>query len=87
MLVEQGTLDAAHAQFLADYKAAGVGVRQIEKVPLKTAVFDARKGLIALLDPFVTKPAWTSVVFDNRNGGGDERPVDGLLAARGRWRG
>lgn len=65
LLVEHGTLDPAHEQFLADYQAAGVEVRQIEKVPLKMAVLDARHGLIALLDPVITKPAWTSVVFDH----------------------
>jgi HTH-type transcriptional regulator, sugar sensing transcriptional regulator len=64
-LVEHGTLDAIHEKFLADYRAAGVEVREIGKVPMKLAVFDARQGLIALLDPVVTKPTWTSVVFDH----------------------
>jgi HTH-type transcriptional regulator, sugar sensing transcriptional regulator len=65
VLVEQGTLDAVHEKFLADYQAAGVKLRQIEKVPMKMAVLDARQGLIALLDPVITKPTWTSVVFDH----------------------
>lgn len=65
VLVEQGTLDAVHEKFLADYQAAGAEVRQIEKVPMKLAVFDVRQGLIALMDPVITKPAWTSVVFDH----------------------
>ncbi len=65
LLVERGTLDPAHEQFLADYQAAGVEVRQIEKVPLKMAVLDGRQGLLALLDPVITKPAWTSVIFDH----------------------
>ena len=65
VLVEQGTLDSVHQQFLAQYQAAGAEVRQIGKVPMKMAVFDARQGLIALLDPVVTKPTWTSVVFDH----------------------
>jgi hypothetical protein len=65
LLVEHGTLDAAHEKFLADYQAAGVLVRQIDKVPMKMAVLDARQGLIALLDPVITKPTWTSVVFDH----------------------
>ena len=64
-LVEHGTLDPAHEKFLADYQAAGVEVRQIERVPLKMAVLDGRQGLCALLDPVITKPAWTSVVFDH----------------------
>jgi sugar-specific transcriptional regulator TrmB len=65
LLVEHGTLDSVHEKFLADYQAAGVEVRQIHKVPLKMAVFDGRQGLIALLDPVLTKPAWTSIVFDH----------------------
>lgn len=64
-LVEQGTLDETHRRFLDDYRAAGVEVRQLEKVPLKLAVFDGRSGLIALLDPVVTRPSWTSVIFDH----------------------
>jgi sugar-specific transcriptional regulator TrmB len=65
VLVEHGTLDATHEKFLADYQAAGVLVRQIDKVPMKMAVLDAKQGLIALLDPVITKPTWTSVVFDH----------------------
>jgi len=65
LLVEHGTLDAQHERFLADYRAAGVEVRQIEKVPMKLALLDSRKGLIALLDPVITKPTWTSVMFDH----------------------
>jgi sugar-specific transcriptional regulator TrmB len=60
MLVEHG-----HENFLADYQAAGVEVRQIEKVPMKLALLDSRQGLIALLDPVITKPAWTSLIFDH----------------------
>ncbi|HML16737.1 MAG TPA: helix-turn-helix domain-containing protein [Bryobacteraceae bacterium] len=65
LLVENGTLDATHEKFLAEYRAAGVQVRQVEKVPLKMALFDASRGMIALLDPVITKPAWTSVIFDH----------------------
>ena len=65
LLVEQGTLDATHEKFLAEYRAAGVEIRQIAKVPLKMALFDASQGLIALLDPVITKPTWTSVIFEH----------------------
>ena len=65
MLVEHGTLDAKHERFLADYGAAGVEVRKIEKVPMKMAVMDGRRGLLALLDPVITRPAWTSIVFEH----------------------
>lgn len=65
LLVELGTLDPPHETFLARYQAAGVELRQIERVPLKMAVLDGREGLCALLDPVITKPAWTSVVFEH----------------------
>jgi hypothetical protein len=32
---------------------------------LKLALFDGRRGLIALLDPVITKQTWTSLVFDH----------------------
>ena len=63
VLVEHGTLDAAHLRFLDDYTRSGIEVRQIEKVPMKMAVMDERHGLLALVDPVITKPAWTSLVF------------------------
>jgi hypothetical protein len=65
LIVEHGTLDAAHARSLAEYEAAGVEIRQIEKVPLKMALMDGRRGLLALLDPVLTRPAWTSVIFEH----------------------
>ncbi len=65
LIVEHGTLDPEHEKFLADYQAAGVELRQIEKVPMKMALFDGRIGLIALLDPVITKPSWTSVIFEH----------------------
>jgi hypothetical protein len=65
VIVEQGTLDAVHHKFLDDYRAAGVQVRAADNVPMKMAVFDGRQGLIALLDPVITKPTWTSVIFDH----------------------
>jgi sugar-specific transcriptional regulator TrmB len=65
VLVEHGTLDPAHEGFLAQYRSAGVEVRQVEKVPMKMAVMDSRTGMLALLDPVITKPSWTSVVFEH----------------------
>jgi hypothetical protein len=32
---------------------------------MKLAVFDGEKGLLALLDPVITKPAWTAIVFEH----------------------
>ena len=65
LLVEHGTLDEAHERSLADYEKAGVEIRKIEKVPMKMAVMDGRRGLLALLDPVLTRPAWTAVVFEH----------------------
>jgi len=76
VLVEHGTLDQAHERFLNDYRAAGVGVRQLESLPMKLALFDGRQGLISLLDPVTTKPAWTAVIFDH---GGMAEAMKGLF--------
>src|SRR5579862_5784519 len=65
LLIETGTLDEDHRQRLAEYAAAGVEIRQAPSLPLKLALFDARNGLIALLDPVISKPTWTSLVFDH----------------------
>lgn len=65
LLLAQGTLDEEHRQRLDDYQQAGVEIRLAESLPLKLALFDARQGLIALLDPVVTRPTWTALVFDH----------------------
>ena len=65
LLVEAGTLDAVHVQRLDEYISAGVEVRQLDSLPMKLALFDNTRGMIALLDPVITKPSWTSVVFDH----------------------
>jgi len=65
LLIEQGTLDEGHQQRLDEYAAQGVEVRQAASLPMKLALFDGTRGLIALLDPVITKPSWTSVVFEH----------------------
>jgi sugar-specific transcriptional regulator TrmB len=65
LLLESASLDGAHRQRLEEYSAAGVEVRQAASLPMKLALFDSRRGLIALLDPVITRPAWTSLVFDH----------------------
>ena len=69
LLVESAAIDDAYRGRLAEYVSAGVEVRRIESLPMKLALFDGRKGLIALLDPVVTMPAWTAVVFDHEGMG------------------
>ncbi|PYT23028.1 MAG: transcriptional regulator TrmB [Acidobacteria bacterium] len=70
LLLESATLDDTHRQRLGEYSAAGVEVRQVASLPMKLALFDCRRGLIALLDPVITRPAWTALVFDH-NGMGE----------------
>lgn len=63
LLLEEPSLDDQHRHRLAEYMAAGVEVRVVPSLPMKLAVFDAKDGMIALLDPVITRPAWTAVVF------------------------
>jgi sugar-specific transcriptional regulator TrmB len=65
LLLEGAGADDGHARQLRDFRAAGVEVRRIQSLPMKLALFDGVKGMIALLDPLVTKPTWTAVVFDH----------------------
>jgi sugar-specific transcriptional regulator TrmB len=65
LLLEGSQLDEDHQQRLEDYRSSGVEVRQAESLPMKLALFDCQHGMIALLDPVVTKPTWTAVVFDH----------------------
>ena len=57
--------DAAPASCRLRRGDFGVEVRQASSLPLKLALFDGRSGLIALLDPVISKPTWTAVVFDH----------------------
>jgi len=65
LLLQSGTLDEAHRARLDEYSGAGVEIRQAESLPMKLALFDCRQGMIALLDPVVTKPTWTAIIFDH----------------------
>ena len=65
ILIEAGTVDAAHGKRLEEYAVAGVEVREAESLPMKLAVFDGHQGMIALLDPVITRPSWTAVVFEH----------------------
>src|SRR5579871_3221408 len=63
LLLEQATVDEEHRQRLIEYGAAGVEVRVTDSLPMKLALFDGQRGMIALLDPVITRPTWTAVVF------------------------
>jgi hypothetical protein len=69
LLLESSQLDGAHRQRLEDYKGNGVHVRQVASLPMKLAVFDGVHGMIALLDPVITRPTWTTVVFNHHGMG------------------
>ena len=65
LLLESATIDDGHRQRLGEYSASGVEVRQVPSLPMKLALFDGNRGLIALLDPVITRPSWTALVFDH----------------------
>ena len=63
--LEKAPLDEHHQNQLEEFVAAGVEVRRADTLPLKLALFDSTKGLVALLDPVVTRPTWTAIVFEH----------------------
>jgi HTH-type transcriptional regulator, sugar sensing transcriptional regulator len=65
LLMESGSMDDAHRQRLGEYATAGVEIGQTDSLPMKLAVFDSQRGLLALLDPVITRPTWTAVVFEH----------------------
>ena len=65
VLIEAGPIDSEHRERLKEYRAAGVEIRFAARLPLKLALFDGKCGLVALLDPVVTRPSWTSVIFEH----------------------
>jgi sugar-specific transcriptional regulator TrmB len=65
ILVEPAFVSALDETGRTACQALGVEVRLLERLPMKLVVFDGSRGMIALLDPVVTKPTWTSIVFDH----------------------
>jgi len=65
LLIEAGQIDPEHRERLEEYRQAGVEIRFLARLPLKLALFDGRCGLVALLDPVLTRPSWTSVIFEH----------------------
>ena len=56
-------MDDEHRHRLDEYRQAGVEIRLSDALPMKLALFDCKQGMIALLDPVVTRPSWTAVMF------------------------
>jgi hypothetical protein len=65
LLFEMGTMDEDHRQRIEEYRSIGVEVYNAPSVPMKLALFDGRQGMIALLDPVITKPSWTALMFEH----------------------
>jgi hypothetical protein len=65
LLIEAGQIDPEHRERLREYQQAGVEIRSLDRLPLKLALFDGYRGLVALLDPVLTRPSWTSLVFEH----------------------
>ena len=65
MLVEATPADGAQGDLVSEYIGLGIKVRRSNSLPMKLAVFDGHCGMIALLDPVVTKPSWTTVIFNH----------------------
>ncbi|MGE5487998.1 MAG: TrmB family transcriptional regulator [bacterium] len=81
LLVQAGSIDEQHLHRLDDYRQAGVEVRTAPSLPMKLALFDCRQGMIALLDPVVTRRTWTAVMFTHP---GMSEAMKGLFEDR--WR-
>jgi sugar-specific transcriptional regulator TrmB len=65
LLFEAGAVDEEHRQRMDEFRAIGVEVASAPSVPMKLALFDGRLGMIALLDPVITKPSWTALMFEH----------------------
>jgi sugar-specific transcriptional regulator TrmB len=65
LLFETGAVDEDHRLHMDEYRAIGVEVANAPSVPMKLALFDGRQGMIALLDPVITKPSWTALMFEH----------------------
>ena len=65
LLIEAGQIQAEYRVRLNEFRQAGVEIRFLNRLPLKLALFDGKRGLVALLDPVLTRPSWTSVVFEH----------------------
>jgi HTH-type transcriptional regulator, sugar sensing transcriptional regulator len=65
LLIEAGPIDSEHQDRLNEYRDYGIEIRFLNRLPLKLALFDRRCGLVALLDPVLTKPSWTALIFEH----------------------
>lgn len=65
LLIESGAIDDQHRHRLREYRNVGIEIRFADRLPMKLALFDNKCGLVALLDPVLTRPSWTAVIFEH----------------------
>ena len=65
LLIESGVIDEQHRHRLREYRNVGIKIRFVDRLPMKLALFDNKCGLVALLDPVLTRPSWTAVIFEH----------------------
>ena len=65
LLIESGAIDEEHRHRLREYRSVGIEIRFADRLPMKLALFDSKCGLVALLDPVLTRPSWTAVIFEH----------------------
>ena len=65
LIQSNGQLDEDHEERLHDFREHGIQVRFLTNLPMKLALFDNNCGLAALLDPVLTRPSWTAMIFEH----------------------
>lgn len=65
LLIEAAPINEEHRDRLNEYRDGGIEVRFLDRLPLKLALFDGKCGLVALLDPVLTRPSWTALIFEH----------------------
>lgn len=65
LIFEERDVSSDHKKTLRALAKAGAEVRVAEELPLKLALFDSRFGMIALVDPVLTRPQITALVFEH----------------------
>ena len=65
LLFETRDVTAALRKTLRALAKSGAQVRVADELPLKLALFDGRFGMIALVDPILTRPQMTALVFEH----------------------
>jgi sugar-specific transcriptional regulator TrmB len=65
ILIEARDVDTSHKKVFRAFAKSGAEVRVAEELPLKLALFDGRFGMISLVDPVVTRPQMTALVFEH----------------------